>query len=77
MTKLKVLSAALVTAAMFAAPAMARVSHVSSRHVVERVNAAPGARYVEGRSCYPAPRVGAFASQPWDSGPPPCEPATY
>jgi hypothetical protein len=77
MTKLRVLSAALVTAAMFAAPAMARESHAGSRHLVERINAAPGARYVEGRLCYPAPRVGAFATQPWDSGPAPCEPVAY
>jgi hypothetical protein len=33
MTKLKFLSAALITATMLAAPAMARESHVSSRHL--------------------------------------------
>ena len=33
MTKLKFLSAALITASMLAAPAMARESHVSSRHL--------------------------------------------
>jgi hypothetical protein len=32
MTKLKLLSAALIAAAMFATPAVARTSHVTSRH---------------------------------------------
>jgi hypothetical protein len=67
MTKAKLLSAALITAAMLAAPAMARESHVKST--------ASAARYVDGRACVPAPAVGAFATQPWDNGPP-CEPTT-
>jgi hypothetical protein len=66
MTKLKLLSAALVAAAMLATPAMARESQVTSRHP---------AKVVDGHLCRPAPRVGAFATQPWDNGPP-CEPAT-
>jgi hypothetical protein len=72
MTKLKLLSAALIAAAALATPAMARESHVALRH---RVNATAGERYVDGRLCIPAPAVGAFATQPWDNGPP-CEPAT-
>jgi hypothetical protein len=44
MTKLKLLSAALIAAAMLATPAVARESHVSSRHPAENVNA--GARYL-------------------------------
>jgi hypothetical protein len=77
MTKLKFLSAALVAAATFAAPAMARESGVASRRAAAYANAgtAPSARYVDGRVCIPAPAVGAFASQPWDNGPP-CEPMT-
>ena len=67
MTKLKLVSAGLIAAAMFATPAMARESHVKST--------ASAARYVDGRACVPAPAVGAFATQPWDNGPP-CEPAT-
>jgi hypothetical protein len=67
MTKRKLLSAAMIAAAMLATPAMARESHVKS--------AAPAARYVDGRACVPAPAVGAFATQPWNNGPP-CEPAT-
>jgi len=40
MTKLKFLSAALIAAAMLAAPAMARQSHVSSRHLAVNANGA-------------------------------------
>ena len=68
MSKLVVLSA--IAVAMLATPAMARESHVASRHL-----AASAAPYVDGRACVPAPAVGAFATQPWDNGPP-CEPAT-
>jgi hypothetical protein len=76
MTKPKLLSAALIAAAVLATPAMARESHVTSRQLAERAHASatPGARYVDGRLCYPAPRVGAFATQPWDNDTP-CEPA--
>ncbi|MEA2743238.1 MAG: hypothetical protein QOG25_1609 [Acetobacteraceae bacterium] len=76
MTKLKLVSAALIAAAMLTTPAMARKSHVTSRHLAEDANASttPGARYIDGNLCYPAPRVGAFASQPWDNDTP-CEPA--
>jgi hypothetical protein len=47
MTKLKLLSAALIAAAMVATPAMGRESHVSSRHLAENLNTSttPGARY--------------------------------
>ncbi len=71
MTKLKLLSAALIAAAALATPAMARESHVTVRHQAN-VSTAP---YVDGRACVPAPAVGAFATQPWDNGPP-CEPAS-
>ena len=71
MTKLKLLSAALISAAALATPAMARESHVAVRH---QANAST-APYVHGRACVPAPAVGAFATQPWDNGPP-CEPAS-
>ena len=74
MTKLKFLSAALIAAAMLATPAMARESQVNSRHLTLDANAsaAPGARPADERLCRPAPAVGAFATQPWDNGPP-CE----
>jgi hypothetical protein len=67
MTKRKLLSAAMIAAVMLATPAMARQSHVKS--------AASAARYVDGRACVAAPAVGAFATQPWDNGPP-CQPTT-
>jgi hypothetical protein len=76
MTRLKLLSAALIAAVALATPAMARESGVASRHVAADTNAstAPGAHYIDGRLCTPAPAVGAFATQPWDNAPP-CEPA--
>jgi hypothetical protein len=77
MTKSKILSAALIAAAMLATPAMARDTH-AVRHLADRANATAttGDSYVDGRACIPAPRVGAFATQPWDNGPP-CEPQAY
>jgi hypothetical protein len=77
MTKSKILSAALIAAAVLATPAMARDTHVA-RHLADRANATAttGDSYVDGRACIPAPRVGAFATQPWDNGPP-CEPQAY
>jgi hypothetical protein len=79
MTKLKLLSAALIAAAMLATPAMARTSHVASRHLAEDANASafPTDRYVDGRACIPAPRVGAFATDPWSDDNVPCEPDSY
>ena len=47
MTKLKLLSAALIAAATLATPAMAREGHVTSRHVAEQANA----------SAYPPPVI--------------------
>jgi hypothetical protein len=79
MTKLKLLSAALIAAAMLATPAMARESHVTSRHLAKNANASasPTARYIDGRICIPAPRVGAFATAPWGGDNVPCEPESY
>jgi hypothetical protein len=78
MTKLKLLSSGLVAAAMLTGPAVAREHHIVSRHVV-------GDRYVTGdtfastarnaSSCIHAPRVGAFATEPW-AYEPPCEPSS-
>jgi hypothetical protein len=50
MTKLTLLSAGLIAAAMLATPAMARESHETSRHALEDANASvpPGARYIVG-----------------------------
>jgi hypothetical protein len=76
MTKLKLLSATLIATAMLATPAMARKSHVTSRHLVLNANASasPTARDIDGRVCNPAPRVGAFATAPWGGNNVPCEP---
>jgi hypothetical protein len=77
MTKLKLLSAALIAAATLATPAMARESGVASPRHAEQASASTtsDARYTDGRFCTPAPAVGAFATQPWDSAPP-CEPTS-
>ena len=69
MTKFKLLSAALIAAAMLATPAMARESHVANASI------APRAPSTGERLCHRAPAVGAFATAPWDNGPP-CEPAS-
>jgi hypothetical protein len=89
MAKLKLVPAVLVAAAMLATPVVAREHHPNARHLSERAqenayqdnaynaydSAMPEGRYFGGRSCIPAPRVGAFASQPWDNDTP-CEPGT-
>jgi hypothetical protein len=66
MTKLKLPSAALIATALIATPAMARNSHVASRHRAEDANASasPTARYIDGRVGISAPRVAAFPPVP-------------
>jgi len=68
MTKLKLLSAAMIAAAMLATPAMAREGHVTSRHHAEHANtsASANARHIDGRVGIPAPRVGVFPPAPPD-----------
>jgi hypothetical protein len=70
MTKSKLLSAALIAAATLATPAMARTSHVTSRHRARDANASasPTARYIDGRVGISAPRVGAFPPAPPHGG---------
>ena len=70
MTRLKLLSAALIAAAMLATPAMARTSQVTSRHLAEDANASvsPTAHYIHGPFGIRAPRLGAFATAPSDGG---------
>ena len=62
MTKLKLLSAALIATATLATPAMARQSHVTSRHRARGANAS----YTDGRVGISAPRGGAFPPAPPD-----------
>jgi hypothetical protein len=75
MTKPALLSAAVIAAAILATPAMARQHHATSRHHATHfaASAAPGERLIDGRVCHPAPRVGAFATAPWENDTP-CEP---
>ena len=69
MTKLKLLSAALIAGAMLVTPAMARNSHVNSRHLAEHANASasPTAHH-SGPVGIRAPHVGAFATAPSEGG---------
>ena len=70
MTKSKLLSAALVAAATLATPAMARTSHVTSRHLAADANPSVplSPYYIDGPVGIRAPRVGAFASAPSAGG---------
>ena len=71
MTKLKLLSAALIAAAMLATPAVARTSHVTSRHRRAKdanASASPTARYIHSRLGISAPRLGAFPPAPPKGG---------
>jgi hypothetical protein len=76
MTKLELLPATLIAAALLTTPAAAQEYRPYARNVAAnaQAGAAPGMRYVDGRLCYPAPRVGAFATPPWDNETP-CQPA--
>ncbi|MGF6311635.1 hypothetical protein ABIB82_005702 [Bradyrhizobium sp. i1.8.4] len=78
MTNLKVLSAALIAAAVIASPAIARETHTASHHIAVANTTAPtDPVYVDGHACIPAPRVGAFATAPWTGDNVPCEPGSY
>jgi hypothetical protein len=77
MTKIKLLSAGLIATAMLAMPAMARENYVAKRHVAEEANASASPTVIDGRGCIPAPRVGAFATEPWGGDNVPCEPESH
>jgi len=62
MTKLKLLSAALIAAASLATPAMARTSHETSRHRARGANASA----FDGRVGISAAHAGAFPAAPPD-----------
>jgi hypothetical protein len=70
MSKLELLPAGLIAAAM-----LTTQHHLNARHVATDAHAGamPAPSYIYGNPCYPAPRVGAFATQPWDNDTP-CEP---
>ena len=71
MTKGTILSVSLIAVAMLATPVAARERHGSARNyaVESDVTTAPGQVYLGAQSCNPGPRVGAFASAPWDNLP--------
>ena len=73
MRNVKLLSAVLLTAATFATPVLAATA---SRHVVTDADGRviSTVHRDQGDSCVRAPRVGAFATEPWTT--PPCEPNT-
>jgi hypothetical protein len=75
MHKVKLLSAALLTAATFATPVLA-AGH-TSRHLVSDAHGrvTSTTQRDEADSCIRAPRVGAFATEPWTDAAP-CEPNT-
>lgn len=64
MTKVTLLSAALMTAALFTTQAMAAGRHVAARHRMTTASAGV-------KDCVRAPDVGAYASDPYTV--PPCE----
>ena len=75
MTTLKLLSAGLIVAAMFASPAMARESSANARRTaVDAYAAVDRAPVASKRGCVRAPNAGAFATAPWRQAP--CEPAS-
>jgi hypothetical protein len=75
MRNVKILSAVLLTAATLATPALA-ATH-TTRHIVTDDNGRVMSTMHrdEGDSCVRAPRVGAFATEPWTNAAP-CEPNT-
>ena len=78
MSKLAAFSTALVAAAIFAAPAIAREHRAAPRQVAADSTIAVDAYAGPARgtySCVAAPRVGAFATQPWTTQAP-CEPTS-
>jgi hypothetical protein len=60
------LSAALISVAMIATPAIARTTHVTSRHHAQDANASasPTANHIHGRVGISAPYVSAFPPAP-------------
>jgi hypothetical protein len=73
MSRIKYLSMVALAVTTVAAPAMAREKVVARQAAQSVVAGAPDAGF-DGRACAVAPRVGAFASDPWTNGNVPCEP---
>jgi hypothetical protein len=64
MTNHHFLSAALISAVLIATPAVARTSHVISRHHAQDGNASPSANHFHGRVDISTPYVSAFPPAP-------------
>jgi methionine-rich copper-binding protein CopC len=64
MTRFKLLSAALIAAAMLAGPAMARSSHVTSRYPAENVHGdtSPAIGHTDGHLEFSAPHVDTYSA---------------
>jgi len=84
MTQLKLLSIALLSAAVVASPAMARRHHAVAQFSPDEAYAIPVqgnfsegyyGNHRNGVRCVSAPRVGQFASEQWDNDVP-CVPGT-
>jgi hypothetical protein len=75
MANFKLLSAGLLATAMLTTPVLARQHHGRTHHVAESADASAPAdvHYADGRGCVRAPRVGAYATAPWENETP-CEP---
>ena len=72
MRNVKLLAAALLAAATLATPALA-ATHATRHEVTE--GRMMSTMHRDGDSCVRAPRVGAFATEPWTNAAP-CEPYT-
>jgi hypothetical protein len=72
MRNVKLLAAALLAAATLATPALA-ATHAARRDVTD--GRMMSTMHRDGGSCVHAPRVGAFATEPWTYAAP-CEPNT-
>ena len=72
MRNVKLLAAALLAAATLATPALA-ATHATRHEVTE--GRMMSTMHRDGVSCVRAPRVGAFATEPWTNAAP-CEPYT-
>lgn len=76
MKTLTLISTGLIAAAILVAPATAREQRLKSWHDKSGAYVPPSrVVHLDGRHCFPAPDVGAFASDPYTR--PPCEPAQW
>jgi hypothetical protein len=75
MSKVKFIFVSLLAVTTLAAPALAR-THVTKQDTMREAQMQWGPLQSESTGCVAAPRVGAFATQPWTDGNVACEPGT-